>query len=42
MSALDKIIRNKEQYIQAIEELMQECNDISLLDLIYKLLSKSI
>lgn len=42
MSAIDQIIRNKEQYIQAIDEMLKECNDIPLLDLIYKLLSKSI
>ena len=33
---------NKEQYIQKILELLQECNDIPLLDLIYKLLDKSV
>ena len=32
----------KEQYIQNILELMQECNDIPLLDLILKLLTKSL
>ena len=32
----------KEQYIQQIIELMQECNDIPLLDLIAKLLTKSL
>lgn len=31
----------KDFYIEKINELMQECNDISLLDLIYKLLEKS-
>lgn len=33
---------NKEQYIQKILELLNECNDIPLLDLIFKLLGKSI
>lgn len=42
MSAIDKIIRNKEQYIQSIDEMLKECNDIALIDLIYKLLCKSI
>ena len=32
----------KEQYIQKIFDLMQECNDIPLLDLILKLLTKSL
>ena len=31
----------KNQYITWIDELMQECNDLPLLDLIYKLLCKS-
>lgn len=31
----------KEFYIKAIIELMEKCNDIPLLDLIYKLLCKS-
>lgn len=30
----------KEEYIQAITELLKECNDLSLLDLIYQLLKK--
>ena len=33
---------NKEQYIQKITDLLNECNDIPLLDLIFKLLRKSI
>lgn len=33
---------NKEQYIQKILELLNECNDIPLLDLIFKLLGKSV
>ncbi len=33
---------NKEQYIKKIHTLLQECNDIPLLDLILKLLGKSI
>lgn len=32
----------KEEYILKIDELLHECNDIPLLDLIYKLLFKSI
>lgn len=32
----------KEQYIQQINDLMEKCNDIPLLDLIYKLLTKSL
>lgn len=32
----------KDQYIEQILELMQACNDIPLLDLIYKLLCKSL
>lgn len=31
----------KEDYIQRIVELLQNCNDIPLLDLILKLLQKS-
>ena len=30
----------KEEYIQAITELLKECNDLSLLDLIFQLLKK--
>lgn len=32
---------NKAEYVQKIAELMERCNDIPLLDLIYKLLLKS-
>lgn len=32
----------KGQYIESINKLMQETNDIPLLDLIFKLLSKSL
>ena len=32
--------RVEEEYIQAITELLKDCNDISLLDLIYQLLKK--
>lgn len=32
----------KEQYIVKITELMENCNDIPLLDLIFKLLTKSL
>ena len=32
----------KGQYIEDINKLMQECNDIPLLDLILKLLTKSL
>lgn len=31
----------KEEYIQQIIELMNQCNDVSLLDLIMQLLQKS-
>lgn len=31
----------KETYIKAITQLLQECDDIALLDLILKLLQKS-
>lgn len=30
----------KEEYIQAITELLKKCNDLSILDLIYQLLKK--
>ena len=52
MSALDKIISQipaaqeaisqKEEYIEKITELLKACNDIPLLDLIHKLLAKSL
>jgi hypothetical protein len=32
----------KEQYLQEIIELMKVCNDIPLLDLVHKLLTKSV
>ena len=32
----------KTQYIEAIIKLLDQCNDISLLDLIHKLLKKSV
>jgi hypothetical protein len=32
----------KENYINAITELMERCDDISLLDLLKKLLEKSV
>ena len=32
----------KNDYIEAISELMKNCNDIPLLDLVYKLFLKSI
>lgn len=32
----------KEQYIQQIIELLRECNDIPLLDIIWKLLRESL
>lgn len=32
----------KSQYIKEIIKLLEQCNDISLLDLIHKLLKKSI
>ena len=33
---------DKNTYIQKITELMERCNDLPLLDLIYKLLLKSV
>lgn len=51
MSAIDRLIKQiaeetatgkKEEYIQAITELLMQCNDIPLLDLIQKLLTKSV
>ena len=38
----EMITMTKEQYIQQINGLMGKCNDIPLLDLIYKLLTKSL
>ncbi len=32
----------KEEYIELIKELMEMCNDLTLLDLIHKLLCKSL
>ena len=32
----------KEQYIQQILELLQECNDVDLLDLIYRIVCNSV
>lgn len=32
----------KEQYVHLINEVIKECNDLPLLDLILKLLSKSL
>ena len=32
----------KIEYIEAINRLMEKCNDLSLLDLIFKLLIKSV
>lgn len=40
MSAVDKII--KEQYVKNITELLGHTDDLSLLDLVQKLLQKSI
>ena len=31
----------KEEYVQKINELMTKCSDLSMLDLIYRLLKKS-
>lgn len=33
---------NKQKYIQEITKLMEQCSDIDLLDLIYRLLYKSV
>ena len=35
-------MNNKKFYIQAISDLMERCNDLSLLDLIYKILIKAV
>ena len=32
----------KQEYISAIADLLEKCNDIPLIDLIYKLLRKSV
>lgn len=32
----------REEYIPKINELLKDCNDLSLLDLIYQLLNKSV
>ena len=32
----------KEEYLQKIHELAEKCDDLSLLDLIYQLLNKSV
>ena len=32
----------KQEYIEKIAILSEKCNDISLLDLVYKILSKSV
>ena len=32
----------KEEYVVKINELLEKCNDLPLLDLIYKLLNKSV
>lgn len=51
MSAVDKFINQittakvpetKTDYINTINELLETCNDIPLLDLIFKLLLKSV
>lgn len=31
----------KQEYIKAIEKQLQECNDIALLDFIYRIMDKS-
>lgn len=33
---------NKEQYIESIEKLLLRCNDLALLDLVLRLLVKSL
>ncbi len=38
----ENYIHTKEDYIRMIDELIDKCNDIPLLDLIVKLLRKSI
>lgn len=39
MSVIDLII--KEEYIPKINELLHQCNDLALVDLVYKLLKKA-
>lgn len=36
-----RFLNMKEEYIQKIVELLQQCNDMSLIDLIFQLLQKS-
>lgn len=31
----------KQEYIKAIEKQLQECNDIAILDLVYRIMEKS-
>ena len=38
----ERTAMTKEEYIKIIIELLEKCNDIPLLDLIHKLLSKSL
>ena len=35
-------MNDKKFYIQTISDLMERCNDLSLLDLIYKILIKAV
>ncbi len=42
MNSEELIVTTKEQYLHRIAELLTECNDIPLLDLIFKLLNKSL
>lgn len=32
----------KEQYIEAIVEMLQNCNDIDLIDLVFRITSKTV
>ena len=38
----ERCVRMKEQYILQINDLLQQCNDMALLDLILKILDKGI
>ena len=42
MKTEELLTMTKEQYIPLINELMQDCNDLPLLDLVYRLLGESL
>jgi hypothetical protein len=35
-------LMTKEQYIEAIVEMLQNCNDIDLIDLVFRITSKTV